>query len=120
MLNICDCRLRIDEPIDYFRHHRLHLGRVIDAERRVRGAQNAKRLGVPGFVARLAKNPIDDRSAPAERAGCVERVRRDVVFPPHLAPVVRQDAVAGGDAGNRLPAGFRAWAGGSRRLPERE
>ena len=58
-----------------------------------------ERFGVPGFVAGLAEDPVDDRLL---GLGCVADaigVGSDVVLAPHLALIVGQRAAAFGDAG---------------------
>ena len=94
--------LGVDEAVDHFRDDRVHLWRVIRDQRAAIGAQQAERLGVPGFVAGFTKDPIENRLFGPAGRGDSRRVGTDVVLAPFLSRFGRQRAGAFGDAGDRL------------------
>ena len=108
-----------DEAIDDVRHHGLHLRRVVDSQSPRRCAEDAEWLIVPDLVARLAKDPINDRLFRSLGRGDARRIGADVVFPPDLPLVVWQLAVAGSDSQRaardecrRREERIAAWRGG--------
>jgi hypothetical protein len=75
--------LAVEKAIDDVGHHGMHLRGVIDAQHALIGAQQAQRFGVPGLVARLAQNPIDDGLFGTVGRRDAHRVGADVVIAPH-------------------------------------
>ena len=95
-------RLTGDKSLNQRADALMHLGRVIDAERRTIGAEDSQRLAEPDFRARVAQNPIDDRSFRFIGRGDAGCVRTDVVVAPFLTRVVGERVGALGDARDGL------------------